>query len=350
MKQAFIGLSLLMLLMNIGQVRKLLRENEQPFSWQSGSLADIAKEVIAIPLQDSGRRQITEAESVRLEGDNLFLISEETLYRFTRKGEYVCAITRPEEMRVAGYVIDPVQRQLIVFGNVNDIFYYTFDGKLLRCKKLTSDFGNRRQVYAAAYHKGHVLTVEAVAAERELQPYRRELVEYDTTFQRIDARAIQPMSLMRTDESIGYLPPVVAIDPSSEQPYAYVPSLQPQHLLRDTLFIWQQRQRFSALRQREVDVCPLLPIWMGKRFWIASYQSSFDGELGYTFCYDTLKGHYWQTEEGFEDDFYHTGKVSTLKPVDLYGDFYCFSCLAQQMEQPLSEENDIVLFLVTMKA
>ena len=85
-----------MLLMGIGQVRKLLRENEQPFAWRSGSLADIAKEVIAIPLQDSGQRQIKEAVSVRLEGNNLFLISEETLYRFTRKGEYVCAITCPE--------------------------------------------------------------------------------------------------------------------------------------------------------------------------------------------------------------------------------------------------------------
>ena len=349
MRQTFIGLALLMFIMSIGQVRKLLRENEQPFSWQSGSLADIAKEVIAIPLQDSGKRQITEAASVRLEGDNLFLISEETLYRFTRKGEFVCAITRPEEMRVAGYVIDPVQRQLIVFGNVNDIFYYTFDGELLRCKKLTSDFGNKRQLYAAVYHKGHVLTVEAAAAKQEMQLYQRELVEYDTTFQLIGARAIQPMSLMRTDEPIGYLPPIVAIDSSSERPYAYAPSLQPQHLLRDTLFIWQKRQQLAVLEQGEAD-CPLLPIQMGRRFWIASYRSSSDGEQGYTFCYDTLKGHYWQTEDGLEDEFYHTGKVGLLEAMDPYGDCYCFSCLAQQMEQPLSTANDLVLFLVTMKA
>ena len=347
MKRTFIGLALLMLLMGIGQVRKLLRENEQPFAWRSGSLADIAKEVIAIPLQDSGQRQIKEAVSVRLEGNNLFLISEETLYRFTRKGEYVCAITCPEEMRVAGYVVDPVQRQLIVFGNVNDIFYYTFEGELVCRKKLTSDLNNKRQLYAAAYHKGHVLTVEA-AAERESQVYQRELVEYDTTFQRIGARMIQPLSLMRTDEPIGYLPPVVAIDSSSEQPYAYAPSLQPQHLLRDTLFIWQRRQQLAAVGQGEVD-CPLLPIRMGRRFWIASYQPSADGEPGYTFCYDTLKGNYWQTEDGLEDDFYHTGKVSLLEAVDPYGDYYCFTCSAQKMEQPLSTANDLVLFLVTMK-
>ena len=45
MKQTFIGLVLLVLLMNIGQVCKLLRENELPIAWQCGSLADIAKEV-----------------------------------------------------------------------------------------------------------------------------------------------------------------------------------------------------------------------------------------------------------------------------------------------------------------
>ena len=181
-------------------------------------------------------RQITEAVSVRLEGDNLFLISEETLYRFTRKGKFVCVITRPEEMRVAGYVIDPMQRQLIVFGNVDDIFYYTFDGELLRRKKLTSDFGDKRQVYAATYHKGHILTVEG-----------QKLIEYDTAFHRLDARTIQPLPLARTDEPIGFLPPIVAIDSSTEQPYAYAPSLQPYHLLTHFLFGRKGNNRFQRL-------------------------------------------------------------------------------------------------------
>ena len=88
MKRTFVGLVLLMLLSGVGQVYKLLRENEQPFAWRSGSLADIAKEVIAIPLQDSGKRQIKEAGSVRLVGDNLFLISDETLYQ--EGGIYLC--------------------------------------------------------------------------------------------------------------------------------------------------------------------------------------------------------------------------------------------------------------------
>ena len=348
MKRTFIGLALLMLLTSVGQVCKLLQENERPFAWQSGGLADIAKEVIAIPLQDSGKRQIKEPESVRLEGDNLFLISEETLYRFTRKGEFVCAITRPEEMRVAGYVIDPVQRQLIVFGNVNDIFYYTFEGELVRRKQLTSDFGDKRQLYAAAYHKGHVLTVEA-AAERESQVYRQELVKYDTAFQRIDARAIQAFPLERSGEPIGYMPPSIAIDSAYDLPYAYAPSLQPQYLLRDTLYIWQQRQQaLSALGQERIS-CPLLPVRMGRRFWVASYQRSSDGESGYTFCYDTLSGRYWQSEEGLEDDFYHTGKIAALKALDSYGDCYYFTRQAEQMEQPLSTAGDVILFLVSLR-
>ena len=348
MKRTFIGLVLLILLTSVGQVCKLLRENEQPFFWQSGCLADIAKEVIAIPLQDSGKRQIKEPGSVRLEGDNLFLISEETLYRFTRKGEYVCAITRPEEIRVAGYVVDPMRKQLIVFGNVNDIFYYTFEGELVRRKQLISDFGDKRQLYAAAYHQGKVLTLESVVEDSQV--YQRELVEYDTAFQRIEAREIQAFPLERTGEPIGQMPPSIAIDSANEQPYAYAPSLQPQYLLRDTLHIWRQRQRaFSVLEQGEAH-CPLLPVRMGRRFWVATYQRSSDGEPGYTFCYDTLSGRYWQSEEGLEDDFYHTGKIAALKALDSYGDRYYFTRQAEQMEQPLSTAGDVILFLVTIKA
>ena len=244
--------------------------------------------------------------------------------------------------------LHPVQRQLIVFGNVNDIFYYTFEGELVRRKQLTSDFGDKRQLYAAAYHKGHVLTVEA-AAERESQVYRQELVKYDTAFQRIDARALQAFPLERSGEPIGYMPPSIAIDSAYDLPYAYAPSLQPQYLLRDTLYIWQQRQQaLSALEQERIS-CPLLPVRMGRRFWVASYQRSSDGESGYTFCYDTLSGRYWQSEEGLEDDFYHTGKIAALKALDSYGDCYYFTRQAEQMEQPLSTAGDVILFLVSLR-
>ena len=108
-----------------------------------------------------------------------------------------------------------------------EVYQSNHEGDLVT--RIQEAYGNTDGIVinAAAYHKGHVLTVEATLAEHDSILYRRELVEYDTAFQRIGAQEIQPLSLMRSDKPIGYLPPVVAIDSSTERPYAYTPSLQP---------------------------------------------------------------------------------------------------------------------------
>ena len=139
MKRTFTYLLLLVLLVCGKQAYNLLISNESIRSNPTGALSDIADEVIAIPLQDSGTHSIREAKYIRQEGDNLFLISNETLYRFNRKGEFICRITHPDDIWVAGYVVNPANQQLIVLGNTDDIFYYSFNGDLLTRKKLKCD-------------------------------------------------------------------------------------------------------------------------------------------------------------------------------------------------------------------
>ena len=103
---------------------------------KNGELSEIAKEVVAIPLESVTGTPIKEVRDLYKEGDNLFLISRDILYRFNRKGEFICRITNPKEIRVAGYMVDEVNRQLIVLGNINDIHYYDYEGNLLSKKKL----------------------------------------------------------------------------------------------------------------------------------------------------------------------------------------------------------------------
>lgn len=79
MKRTFTYLLLLVLLVCGKQAYNLLISNESIRSNPTGALSDIADEVIAIPLQDSGTHSIKEAKYIRQEGDNLFLISR----RFT---------------------------------------------------------------------------------------------------------------------------------------------------------------------------------------------------------------------------------------------------------------------------
>lgn len=96
---------------------------------------NIGQEDIEKPLTADGFH-IRDAHDMHEEGNNLFVVSQKTLYRFNREGDFICQITQPEEIQVAGYLVDAVKEQLIVLGNVNDIYYYTFDGKLLLKKKL----------------------------------------------------------------------------------------------------------------------------------------------------------------------------------------------------------------------
>ena len=115
MKRTFTYYLLLLVLLVCGkQAYNPLISNESIRATLPEPLSDIADEVIAIPLQDPGTHSIKEAKYIRQEGDNLFLISNETLYRFNRKGEFICRITHPDDIRVAGYVVNPANQQLIV--------------------------------------------------------------------------------------------------------------------------------------------------------------------------------------------------------------------------------------------
>lgn len=93
------------------------------------------QEEAEMPLKADGFH-IQDAHDLHTEGDNLFVVSQKTLYRFNREGDFICQITQPEEIEVAGYLVDALKEQLIVLGNVNDIYYYSFDGQLLLKKKL----------------------------------------------------------------------------------------------------------------------------------------------------------------------------------------------------------------------
>ena len=188
MKRTFTYLLLLVLLVCGKQAYNLLISNESIRSNPTGALSDIADEVIAIPLQDSGTHSIKEAKYIRQEGDNLFLISNETLYRFNRKGEFICRITHPDDIRVAGYVVNPANQQLIVLGNTDDIFYYSFNGDLLTRKKLKCDLPENRHMLSISMHNNRIFTTEECVhgdTAGQTATIEKQIVEYDSSFHKL---------------------------------------------------------------------------------------------------------------------------------------------------------------------
>ena len=96
---------------------------------------------------------------------------------------------------------------------------------------------------------------------------------------------------------------------------------------------------------------PLFPVCMGSRYWMAANQDAEKTEQRYLFCWDRFENQAWQLKEGFTDDFFQTGSVAKLEPMDLYGQTYSFTKCGKSLEASFPEAADsTVVFIVEMKA
>lgn len=323
-----------------------------PTSHTYASLSDIAEEVVAIPLQGSGKEAIKNAKNVRQEGNDIFLISNETLYRFNRKGDFVCRITERDSMRVAGYVVNPVKKQLIVLGNTNDIFYYSYDGELEDKKKLTDDFSDRRMM-SIALHKERIWTTEEYEktdSSLHTVQLERHVVEYDTSFRRLDTHPLVQADLGRELYPSECFTPRLSVFPDSGQLYASLPATEPELLLRDSLFL---KGKESSQTGELANSIPLFPLRFGSRLWLSTHHSATDPKLNYFFCYDSATGESWHTATGLDDNFYQTGTLSALEPIDIYNRAYCFCRSGRELQTAFPESaatESSVLFIVKLKA
>lgn len=315
----------------------------------SGVLSDIAEEVVSVPLQKSKEYNIRYARQVRKEGNNLFLISNETIYRFNRQGELIRIVTNPENIRVGGYIIDSYKRQLIVLGNEDDIHYYTYDGELLETKKLTSDFSRGRIGSIAMHHNTIWTTEECVTYDPDTNQTRLEVraVKYDSSFTKLESRKLMPCDVGREQSLSTGLDSEFCVNKDSGLLYLYNPPLSAEHLMRDTLYL---RQHFSRPGMAYI---PVFPARLGSRFWLAACESNKTPLRNFLFCYDTRNNKAWQLDNGFEDNYYGTGFVANLHPMDIYSRDYYFCKSADELthsSDPDIQDENLVVFIVKLKA
>lgn len=348
MKQiTYIILAVMLLLCGGFGYERLMADRDTDMN-RKGELSDIAESVTAIPLKPINGKSLTDAHDIQKDGNDLFLICQGILYRFNRQGELVCQITQPEEIKVAGYLVHSLKKQLIVLGNVDDIYYYTFDGELLFKKKLRKDF-NEEQLLSAVLYKGKIYTAERVIEKDTLhRPCVKQQVQvYDTCFQPLESHPIVEVSLTHPVLFPNLQSVRLCVSPDSGEMYAYSAPYQPEHLLRDSLFIHQTGGK-EDIKDGEI---PLFPVCMGSRYWMAANQDAEKTEQRYLFCWDRFENQTWQLNEGFTDDFFQTGSVAKLEPMDLYGQTYSFTKFGKSLESSFPEAADsTVVFIVEMKA
>lgn len=305
-----------------------------------GLLSDIASQVAAITLQPAMGTKIDQARNIQTDKENLFLIHNHTLYRYNHKGEFVCRVTDPTRIEVADYLIDPAARQLIVLGNEDDVFYYTFHGELKETKKLQNDLRDRKFLSLSLYNDRIFTIEENTFFCPDTQEYLvdKEVVTYDTSFRKITSRQLAPIDMGRTQYLIGLNHSRLCVDQDTGHVFVYDPSPRPEYLLQDTLFLsysWKENMR-KALREQTIPVVPVLP---AGDFMISSYPWHANKDENYTFCFDRKTRTHKQIKGGLKDDFYQTGRIDDLQPIGLGSRTFCFT-------QPDKKTGSVVVYIV----
>ena len=130
--------------------------------------------------------------------------------------------------------------------------------------------------------------------------------------------------------------------------YAYSPSTQPDELLADTLYLIRR----NKLNIHE-EYSSILPLCIAGRYLVSTYSDATDTDKNYTFCYDRREDYAYNVTGGFEDNFYHTGRVPDLKSLDIYNNSFCYCRSGEEVKKAFpdrTEEDNPVLFIVRMKA
>lgn len=354
MKRTFLTLFILLTALYAKQGYDLLTSDGVESCLLSGHLSDIAEEVIAIPLQNSKTHNIRYAKQVRKAGSNLFLICNETIYRFNRKGELLNAITDPKKIQVKGYIIDQRSQQLIVLGNEDDIQYYTFNGELVESKKLGNKLtGNK--VYSMAMHKNNIWTTEEhISYDPDTNKTSMEVlaVKYDTSFVKLESKKIASIDTGREQSLLSYYNSEFCVHHDTGNIYLYNPPLSTEYLLSDSLYILNQKKYWNNTYLSDTYL-KTFPTRMGTRFWLAACGNNQNPLHNYFFCYDTHKNRAWQLTNGFDDDYYKTGSVPDLHPLDAFGSDYYFCKSGKHLQHSFPQsanEDSLVVFIVKLKA
>ena len=341
MKRTFTLLFITILLVYGYQMYRVISDDGRVTSTDEGRLSDIAEQVTAIPLETDACGRLGEINRVRRDGTHIFLLNGKRLHHFTSTGQYMGEIGNggnETRFEITDYDIDPQRKQLIVVSREGKVRYYTYEGKQL-AETVVPQERNWRAFGRIAYYSDSLwATVEQIGPQATIEQW---LYRFDRQFNVKERRRLHAAALGRP--AIDYMPdPQISV--ANGHVYVQASSVQPAYLLDDTLHL---------IRSRQLEISPdyaaILPLQIGPRFLFAICPN----QTNYTFCFDQKKKKAYHAIGGFKDDFYQTGPINNLQPIDIENRSYCFTRNDMSLQKSLLAEDfhsDTVLFFVKTKA
>lgn len=317
--------------------------------YNKGKLSAITESVYTIPLETVPGCHLYNIKKIRFAGSHLFISSQGGLFQFTDKGEFIRELSGTTP--IVDFAIDTNKQYIITIEEEQRISYYNFDGVLLSSAKQTKQPLWEKLHKMDYYNDSLWVTADILLEETDITGYpvvETRLCQYDTSFNLLESRSLSPANTGRKAKSF-YLSPEPAVTEKGEV-YAYSPSLNPDYLVEDTLFI----ARTEGLTPNKlIHSGNVYPVKRSSRFMLATYHNQQEEPCSYSFCYDKKENKAYYSKEGFEDDLLHTGVVNDLCALNMQNTSFCFikkSSDTKGLYPNRTEQENPVLFIFHLKA
>lgn len=347
MKKTCVLLLLIVWAIYLQEGYKMITNDNPHRSALNGALSDIAEEVIAIPLETNTSCQLRNAREIKRDQGDLFLVSNRQLYHFDCSGKFINQITYNDNFQVLDYTIDPVNKQLVVVNDREVVHFYNYSGDLLDVKSLAGIHALDTSMRLSYYNHHIWVTAKTLAPspeEPDKMVIQQWLFKFDTTLNPVDARKLEHADLGRFYLCCDFDQEIVV---ANENVYVHSSTSQPKELLRDTLYLISQNKL-----NIDEDYSSILPLRIGNRFLISTYHDAEDTKNSYTFCFDQKGNNSYNVAGGFDDNFYHTGKVPELQSMDVSSNSFCYLKSGEEIKKAFpdrKEGENPVLFILKMK-
>ena len=328
----------------------------------SGKLSDIANNVFPVQLETPDSGVVRDIKRVQRDGNNIFLLSGQRLLHFDISGKFInqpaIEISNSNGIFIADYTLDTDNHRIIVIDSLRNICKYDYSGNLISRVKINQQW---QRLSAFTYYNGY-LWVSAETTEKIItEPadnniavagYMAEtpdkipgdnyqvihrLYQLDCDMNEITNQRLYIADIGRNIKFNSPCIDELLVD--EDGVYAYSSPADMKHILSDTLHILQYKSiPWFALTNKHQGETGVYPIRKGKRFIMSTNNNMIDN--CYTFCYDKTNNKAYVLSDGFKDDFYNTGNITDLQPMDIHNASYCF--------MKSEANNNPVLFIVTL--
>ncbi|MDR1331010.1 MAG: 6-bladed beta-propeller [Tannerella sp.] len=308
----------------------------------TGCLSAIARRVTAVPLETNATCRIDMPEKVVCAGNRVFVLCNEMIYSFNRSGKFMGTISLDSDARIHDYTIHPQWKQVIVLDNFRRIHYYTFDGVKQKQDDLRAPTDGHALQHIAYYSHSLWFTFERLSSENV---FENGLLRFGLADRSVEYISLPDVDLGRSSLHRHFASEFAVAE---NIPYIYSPCADRAHILRDTLYLLSRGQ-FDD-RSRSEAPFRIYPVRIDDRYLIASYRENVAEESNFLFVFDR-KSRTAFNMNGLHDDFFETGAVTDLQPLDPGGSEYYFYKTGKDTLKSFperGEQDNPVLFLVNL--